>query len=154
MAVLKIGNKAPNFLLQSNDGKTHALKDFFGKKIVLFFYPKDDTPTCTKQVCSFRDNLSGIEEKGAVVIGISPDGIKSHNKFVLKYKLNFQILSDETKKVIKKYGVWNKKILFGRKYMGVVRTTYIINEEGRISHIFPKVLVNGHINKVLKVLAE
>lgn len=154
MATLKLGDNAPNFLLPGIDGKNYSLNNFANKKIVLFFYPKDDTPTCTKEACSFRDNITDFEKKDVVIIGVSPDGIQSHSKFVSKFKLNFLILSDESKDVLKKYGVWRMKILFGRKYKGVVRTTFIINEKGKISHIFPKVIVKGHINKVLKALDE
>ncbi len=153
MTVLHIGDDAPDFSLDANDGKGYSLKDFKNKKIILFFYPQDDTPTCTKQVCLFRDNLSILNTKGAIVLGISPDGTKSHNRFVSKYNLNFLILSDEDKDVLKKYGVWKKKIMFGRKYMGVIRSTFIINEKGKISHIFSNVRLKNHIEEVLKAVS-
>jgi thioredoxin-dependent peroxiredoxin len=154
MDSLNVGSKAPNFSLVANDGKKYSLKDFKGKKIVLYFYPKDDTSGCTAEACSFRDNLSSIKKKGALVLGVSPDGLKSHEKFVSKYDLNFPVLSDESKEMLTEYGVWQEKSMYGRKYMGVVRTTYIIDEKGKISHIFPKVKVDGHTEEVLKALSE
>jgi peroxiredoxin Q/BCP len=154
MANLNVGSKAPNFSLVANDGKKYSLKDFKGKKVVLYFYPKDDTSGCTAEACSFRDNLSAIKKKGALVLGVSPDGLKLHEKFVSKYDLNFPVLSDESKEMLTEYGVWQEKSMYGRKYMGVVRTTYIIDEMGKISHIFPKVKVDGHTEEVLKALSE
>ncbi len=154
MAELIAGTKAPNFSLVANDGKKYSLNDFKGKKVVLYFYPKDDTSGCTAEACSFRDNLSSIKKKGAVILGVSPDGLKSHEKFVSKYDLNFPILSDESKAMLEEYGVWQEKSMYGRKYMGVVRTTYIIDETGKISHIFLKVKVDGHTEEVLKALSE
>ena len=152
MNVLQVGEKAPAFSLLGSDGKNYSLKDFKGKKIVLYFYPKDDTSGCTKEACSFRDNLSAITKKGAVVIGISPDGIKAHEKFISKYDLNFLLLSDEEKTILQKYGVWKEKSMYGRKYMGVERTTFIIDEKGKISHLFPKVKVDGHTEEVIAAL--
>jgi thioredoxin-dependent peroxiredoxin len=154
MAELSVGAKAPNFFLIANDGKKYSLKDFKGKKIVLYFYPKDDTSGCTKEACSFRDNLSAIKKKGAVVLGVSPDAVNSHEKFILKYDLNFLLLSDESKEMLQKYGVWKEKSMYGRKYMGVERTTFILDESGTISHIFPKVKVDGHSEEILKALSE
>lgn len=154
MSELTIGAKAPNFSLVSQEGKKYSLADFKGKKIVLYFYPKDDTSGCTKEACSFRDNLTALKRKGAVVLGVSPDPLKSHEKFSTKYDLNFPILSDESKKMLTDYGVWQEKSMYGRKYMGVVRTTYIIDEKGRITHIFNKVKVEGHTEEVMKALAE
>jgi len=153
MPVLSPGAKAPDFILIAHDGKNYSLKDFRGKKVVLFFYPKDDTSGCTKEACSFRDNLAAIKRKGAIVIGVSPDAPRSHEKFSEKYDLNFLLLSDENKTMLAKYGVWQEKSMYGRKYMGVVRTTYIIDEQGKISHVFPKVKVDGHINEILTALA-
>ncbi|MFA6467486.1 MAG: thioredoxin-dependent thiol peroxidase [Bacteroidota bacterium] len=154
MAEITVGKKAPSFTLTAGDGKKYSLKDFLGKKIVLYFYPKDDTSGCTKEACSFRDNLSTIKKKGAVVIGVSPDAVKSHVKFSSKYDLNFPLLSDESKEMLTAYGVWQEKSMYGRKYMGVVRTTFVIDEQGKISHIFPKVKVDGHAVEVLKALSE
>lgn len=154
MAVLKVGSKAPAFTLTAGDGKSYSLKDFAGKNIVLYFYPKDDTSGCTKEACSFRDNLALIKKKGAVVIGVSPDAPASHSKFAAKYDLNFPLLSDEGKTMLTKYGVWQEKSMYGRKYIGVVRTTIIINGSGKITHLFPKVSVDGHTEEVLAALAE
>jgi peroxiredoxin Q/BCP len=153
MTEIMVGSTAPDFSLQGDDGKKHSLKDFRGKKIVLYFYPKDDTSGCTKESCSFRDNLSSIKRKGAVVIGISADGVESHKKFISKYDLNFPLLSDESKSVLEEYGVWQLKSFMGRKYMGIVRTTFIIDEKGKVSHIFPKVKVEGHAGEVLDALS-
>lgn len=153
MAELTIGSMAPDFSLEGDDGNKHSLKEFRGKKIVLYFYPKDDTSGCTKESCSFRDNLSSIKGKGAVVLGVSADGTDSHRKFVSKYDLNFPLLSDESKSVLETYGVWKLKSFMGRKYMGIERTTIIIDEKGKISHIFPKVKVDGHTEEVLNALS-
>ena len=121
---------------------------------MLYFYPKDDTSGCTKEACSFRDNLSSVKKKDAVVVGVSPDGITAHEKFISKYDLNFLLLSDESKDMLQAYGVWKEKSMYGRKYMGVERTTLIIDEKGKISHVFPKVKVDGHTEEVLKALSE
>ncbi len=153
MGELKIGSIAPDFSLDGDDGKKHSLKEFRGKKVVLYFYPKDDTSGCTKEACSFRDNLSSVKKKGAVVLGISADGTESHKKFISKYDLNFPLLSDESKSVLEAYGVWKLKSFMGRKYMGIERTTVIIDEKGKISHIFPKVKVEGHTEEVLNALS-
>ncbi len=152
MANLKSGDQAPEFTLSSIDGNKFSLSDFKGKKVVLYFYPKDDTPGCTKEACSFRDNLAQVKKKGAVVFGISADAVKSHQKFTEKYDLNFPLLSDENKEVLKAYGVWKKKSFMGKSYMGIERTTFIIDEQGKIIHIFPKVKVEGHVDEILKVL--
>ncbi len=149
----KIGDKAPGFSLMGDDGKEHSLKDFQGKKIVLFFYPKDDTSGCTKEACSFRDNAPLIKKKGAVVLGVSGDSVESHKKFVSKYDLNFVLLSNEDRSVLDAYGVWKERSMYGRTFMGIERTTFIIDEHGKISHIFPKVKVDGHTEEVLNALA-
>lgn len=154
MAELNVGDRAPDFSLPASDGKTYSLKGLKGKKIVLYFYPEDDTPTCTKQACTFRDGYSEIKKKGAEVIGVSPNNTASHEKFSKKYRLNFPIVSDEDKTIMKAYGVWKKKQLFGIKYIGVVRTTFIINEQGIITHIFSNVRIKGHLEKVLQALSE
>lgn len=150
--MLKVGDKAPLFTLPTGDGKSVSLKDLRGKKVVLYFYPKDSTSGCTKEACSFQENLSAVKKKGAVLLGVSPDSITSHSKFAAKYNLSFPLLSDENKEVLKSYGVWKEKSMYGRKYMGVERTTFLIDEEGRIEHIFPKVKVEGHTAEVLAVL--
>ncbi len=153
VAELKTGASAPDFSLEGSDGKKHSLKEFRGKKVVLYFYPKDDTSGCTKESCSFRDNLSAIKAKGAVVIGVSADGTESHKKFISKYDLNFPLLSDERKSVLEMYGVWKQKSFMGRKYMGIERTTVIIDEKGKISRVFAKVKVDGHTEEVLDALS-
>ena len=153
MAEPRVGKKAPPFSLPGSDGKKHSLKEFLGKKVVLYFYPKDNTSGCIKEACSFRDNSAAIIEKGAVVIGVSPDSIPSHKKFIEKQGLNFLLLSDEDKTILEPYGIWKEKSLYGRKYMGVERTTLIIDETGYITHIFPKVKIDGHTEEVLNALS-
>ncbi len=149
---VKIGQKAPAFSLPNQDGKIVRLSDFKGKKVVLYFYPKDDTPGCTKESCAFRDGLEEIHSSGAVVLGISADSVDSHKKFVKKFNLNFPLLSDETKAVVQAYGVWKEKSLYGRKFMGIERTTFIIDEHGKFDDIFQKVKVDGHLEEVLAEL--
>ena len=150
--MLNIGDKAPAFTLISDEGKKVSLKDLKGKKVILYFYPKDDTSGCTKEACSFRDNIKVIEKKNAVVIGVSKDNTKSHQKFKLKYDLPFTLLSDENFEMLKDYDVWKEKSMYGRKYMGIERTTYIIDEKGKIADIFNKVKVDGHTEEILAKL--
>ncbi len=150
--MLNVGDKAPDFSLPDSTGMIVSLKNFKGKKVVLYFYPKDSTPGCTTEACSFRDNLARIRSKGAEVIGMSADTVKSHAKFADKYELSFPLLSDETKETLKAYGVWQMKSMLGKKYMGIVRTTVIIDEKGKIAHIFEKVKVAGHTEEVLKII--
>jgi thioredoxin-dependent peroxiredoxin len=150
--MLKVGDKAPPFTLSDTDGTSLALKDLKGKKVVLYFYPKDDTSGCTKEACAFQASLSSAKKKGAVVLGVSADSVDSHARFASKYKLKFPLLSDEKKEVLNAYGVWKEKSMYGRKYMGIERTTFVIDETGKISHIFPKVKVDGHVDEVLAVL--
>jgi len=150
--MLKIGDKAPDFTLISDTGEKVSLKDFKGKKVILYFYPKDDTSGCTAEACSFRDNIKIIEKKNTVVIGVSKDNLKSHQKFKTKYELPFTLLSDENLDMIKDYDVWKEKSMYGKKYMGIERTTYIINEKGKIQDIFNKVKVDGHTEEVLSKL--
>jgi peroxiredoxin Q/BCP len=154
MAALKIGAKAPEFSLPDGEGNIVSLSDFKGKKVVLYFYPKDMTSGCTKEACSFQEHLGAIKKKGAVVIGVSADSPSLHQKFAAKYELSFPLISDEKKELIKKYGVWQEKSMYGKKYMGIARTTFIIDERGTISHIFPKVKVEGHTEEVLAALSE
>ena len=149
---LKVGHKAPAFSLPNQDGNILRLSDFAGKKVVLYCYPKDDTPGCTKESCDFRDGLADMHDHGAVVLGISGDSVASHKKFEKKFDLNFSLLSDETKTTLRAYGVWKEKSLYGRKFLGVERTTFIINEQGKIGDIFRKVKVNGHLEEVLAEL--
>ena len=149
---LKVGDYAPAFSLPNEQGKVVTLSELRGKKIVLFFYPKDNTPGCTQEACSFRDGLQAIRKKGAVVLGVSADSVASHQKFSQKFDFNFPLLSDESKTMIEAYGVWKEKSMYGRKYMGIERTTVLIAKDGTISHLFPKVKVNGHYEAVLEAL--
>lgn len=149
---LKVGSRAPAFSLLNEKGQVVKLSDLKGKKIVLFFYPKDNTPGCTQEACSFRDGLQAIRKKGAVVLGVSADSVASHQKFSQKFDFNFPLLSDESKAMIQAYGVWKEKSMYGRKYMGIERTTVLIAKDGTISHVFPKVKVEGHYEEVLEAL--
>jgi peroxiredoxin Q/BCP len=150
--MFKVGDKAPAFSLLSGNGTTVSLKDFKGKKVVVYFYPKDNTSGCTKEACSFQENLSVLKKKGAILLGVSADGVSSHANFAGKYDLTFPLLSDEKKEVLTAYGVWKEKSMYGRKYMGIERTTVVIDERGIIAHVFPKVKVDGHAKEVLDVL--
>ncbi|MEG0250558.1 MAG: thioredoxin-dependent thiol peroxidase [Peptostreptococcus sp.] len=149
---MNIGDKAPDFTLQDKDGKNVSLSEYKGKKVILYFYPKDSTPGCTMQACNFRDNYPQIKEKGAEVIGISKDGIKSHTNFANKHELPFILLSDPETEVIQKYGVWKEKKMFGKTYMGVERTTFLIDEEGNIVDIMDgkKMKATTNADDVLK----
>ena len=147
--MLKLKDQAPQFELENYDNKKLSLNDFIGKKIVLYFYPKDDTPGCTAEACSFRDVYDDIIKKGAVVIGISPDNVKSHEKFKRKFNLPFYLLADTDHKVSEIYGVWGEKKMYGKTYFGIIRSTFIINEQGLIEKIFPKVTPVGHSKEVL-----
>jgi peroxiredoxin Q/BCP len=146
------GDAAPDFRLATDDGREVSLADFRGKKVVLYFYPKDDTPGCTKEACSFRDNIARIAAKGAVVLGVSVDSAASHGKFKEKYRLNFPLLADTERRVVEAYGVWQKKALYGRTFLGIQRSTFVIDETGRIAKVFPKVKVDGHVDEVLAAL--
>jgi peroxiredoxin Q/BCP len=148
----KVGQKAPDFTVMTDDGTKVKLSDFKGKKVVLYFYPKDDTPGCTKEACAFRDGIDEIKAKGAVVIGVSTDSVESHKKFKSKFDLNFPLLADTDKKIVEAYGTWKEKSMYGRKYMGIERTTFVIDEQGKIAHIFPKVKVDQHYDEVLEAL--
>ena len=152
--MLEEGKKGPAFTLPNADGKKVSLKDFNGQKIVLYFYPKDMTSGCTQEACDFRDAFPDFSKVNAVVLGVSPDPVKSHKKFADKYELPFELLSDENKEVVEKYGVWKEKSMYGKKYMGVERTTVIIDENGKVKKIFPKVKVNGHVEEVLQAIKE
>jgi peroxiredoxin Q/BCP len=145
----ELGDIAPNFTLTSSEGNEVSLKDFRGKKIVLYFYPKDMTPGCTIEACSFRDNYKEVKKRGAEIIGISADSVASHEKFSGKYELPFILLSDPEKNVAKLYGVWKKKALYGKLFFGIERSTFIIDEKGKIKAIFRKVKVKGHTEEVL-----
>ena len=146
------GMKAPDFTLPAGDGSTFSLRAQKGKKVVLYFYPKDDTSGCTKEACSFRDNYAALKRKGVVLVGVSTDSVASHEKFADKYNLPFTLVSDTDKDLVTKYGVWKEKNMYGRKYMGTERTTFVIDEDGVITHIFPKVKVEGHTEEVLKAV--
>lgn len=147
--MLKIGQKAPDFKLIADDDKKYSLKDFKGKKLILYFYPKDMTSGCTAEACDFRDNIKLFEKKNTVVIGVSKDSTESHNKFKKKYNLPFTLLSDENMDMLKDYDVWKEKSMYGKKYMGIERTTYIIDEKGVIKDIYNKVKVTGHVEEIL-----
>ncbi|MBI3543967.1 MAG: thioredoxin-dependent thiol peroxidase [Deltaproteobacteria bacterium] len=147
--MLKEGDKAPAFQLESDSGEKVALKDFKGKTVILYFYPKDLTPGCTQQACDFRDAAAAIKKKKAVVLGVSKDPVASHGKFRDKHSLTFPLLADVDGKVCGAYGVWQEKSLYGRKFMGIVRTTFVIGGDGRIQKIYPKVKANGHVAQVL-----
>jgi peroxiredoxin Q/BCP len=149
----EVGSPAPDFTAHTDGDETLSLRALHGKKVVLYFYPKDDTSGCTAEACDFRDNMEQLAIADTVVIGVSPDSVKSHDKFKQKYNLNYTLVSDETHEICEKYGVWVEKSMYGRKYMGVERTTFLINEKGVITHEWRKVKVPGHVNDVLKVLA-
>lgn len=148
------GQVAPDFELPSDRGEKIRLSDFRGKKVVLYFYPKDMTSGCTKEACSFRDNYPQYEEQGAVILGVSPDSPQSHVRFKSKYNLPFLLLSDEDHKVAEQYGVWGEKQMYGRAYQGILRTTFVIDEEGKIAKVFSKVKPEGHGEEVLGALAD
>ena len=151
---LKVGNKAPEFTLTNKDKKEISLKDFKGKYVILYFYPKDNSPACTTEAIGFTGILPALQKLDSVVIGISPDTPESHAKFIEKKNLKVVLLSDVDKKVIKKYGKWGKKKFRGKEYMGVIRSTFLIDPDGKIAHIWPKVSVKGHPEDVERVLKE
>lgn len=149
---LKIGVKAPQFELLNQDGVKIALKDFIGKKVILYFYPKDNTPGCTTQACEFTQNYEKFGDKNAVIIGISPDSAKSHENFIKKFELKHILLSDSEKEVAKAYGVWGLKKNYGKEYEGIIRSTFVIDEEGNIAKIYSNVRAKDHAFKVLEEL--
>jgi len=142
--LVKEGDKAPDFTLQADDGREVSLKDYQGKKVVLYFYPKDDTPGCTREAAQFRDTIKQLENENAVVVGVSKDSVESHKKFKEKYGLPFTLLSDPEAKVLRLYDVWKKKSLYGREMMSTERTTFLIDEKGIVKKVYPKVKVEGH----------
>jgi len=150
--MLAEGSKAPAFTLTDQDGKTVSLESFRGRTVVLFFYPKDDTPGCTREACGFRDNWSRVKSKGAVVVGVSRDDAASHVRFREKYELPFPLLSDPDKAVHLAYGAWGKKVLYGKESEGVIRSTFLIGGDGRILKIWSPVKVDGHVDAVLAAL--
>lgn len=154
MITLSEGDKAPAFKSKDQNGNPVSLSDFKGKKIALYFYPEDDTPTCTVEACNLRDNYSLLKQKGITVLGVSPDDEKKHKKFEKKFDLPFTLIADEGKKIIDKYGVWGEKNLYGRKYMGLHRTTFLIDEKGIIKKIFKKPRSKMHSQEILKAWQE
>jgi peroxiredoxin Q/BCP len=150
MTHLTEGQKAPAFTGKDQNGKTISLKDYLGKKVVLYFYPEDDTPTCTVQACNLRDNYALLKKEGFTVIGISPDAEAKHKKFEAKYSLPFTLLADDKHKIIDKYGVWGEKQMYGRTYMGLHRTTFVIDEKGVIKNIFVKPKSKQHAEEIIQ----
>ncbi len=152
MKELQTGDTAPAFTLESDSGEKVSLKDLRGKTVVVYFYPKDMTPGCTQQACDFSESYIKIKKQGAVVLGVSKDSVESHKKFKAKHDLGFELLSDTEGKVCEKYGVWQEKSLYGRKFMGIVRTTFVIDAAGKIAEIYRKVKVKGHVADVIAKL--
>lgn len=147
-----LGKKAPNFTLPDQDNLLHSLKNYLGNWVIIYFYPKDDTPGCTKEACSFRDNLPKFKKLSVPVIGISTDSVSKHKKFSGKFDLNFTLLADEDKKVVASYGVWQKKKFMGREYMGIVRSSFLIDPKGKIAKVYESVKPDTHVEEVLKDL--
>ena len=149
--ILKLteGDLAPVFTADTNGGGRLSLADFAGKNVILYFYPKDDTPGCTKEACAFRDGYTEFKKRGAVILGVSPDPVKSHDKFVKKFQLPFTLLADNEKKIVEAYGVWGEKVFMGRKYMGTHRVTFLIGPDGKIKKIWPRVKPEEHAAEVL-----
>jgi peroxiredoxin Q/BCP len=153
MTHLKEGDKAPDFSALNEKGETVNLSDFAGKKLILYFYPKDNTPTCTTEACNLRDNFEALQEKGFALLGVSPDSQRKHQNFIKKFELPFSLLADTDTKVIQDYGVWGEKQMFGKKYMGVFRTTFVIDEAGKIEKVFTKVKSAEHTQQILEAMA-
>ena len=149
---LKEGEVAPKFTVATSGGGKISLADYLGKNVILYFYPRDDTPGCTKEACAFRDHFADFKKAGVVVFGVSPDSVKSHDKFVEKFKLPFTLLADEDKKIVEAYGVWGEKSFMGRKYLGVFRVTFLIGPDGKIRKIWPLVKPEEHAAEVLAAL--
>jgi thioredoxin-dependent peroxiredoxin len=152
-AMPTVGKSAPAFTLETDTGETLSLKDLKGKTVVLYFYPKDDTATCTTEACGFRDLMPRFKKGSAVILGVSPDSVKSHQKFKAKYDLPFTLLADTEHKLAEKYGVWKEKSMYGRKYMGVERTTFLIDATGKLRQVFDKVKAAGHAEEVAAAIA-
>ena len=154
MALLSIGDKAPGFATVDQGGEKVSLSDFKGRKVVLYFYPKDDTPGCTKEACSFRDAWAQFRKRKVAVLGVSVDDEKSHKKFAEKFSLPFTLLADPDKKIVQEYGVWGEKSMYGRTYMGTLRVTYLIDEKGKIAAVWPKVKPEGHAEEILEAIGK
>jgi len=152
--MLTEGLKAPTFTGLDQDNNKISLSDFKGKKLVLFFYPEDDTPTCTEQACNLRDNYTMLKQNGFEVVGVSPDAGSKHQKFQAKYQLPFTLIADPEMKIINKYGVWGEKNMYGRKYMGIIRNTFLINEKGKIQAIIRKPKVRNHAEEIIRRFAQ
>jgi thioredoxin-dependent peroxiredoxin len=147
--MIEAGQKAPDFKLAGDDGAVHALKDHKGSPVVVYFYPKDDTPGCTTEACDFRDHMARLTKAGAVVYGVSKDPIAKHEKFKAKHDLNFVLLSDAEGAAHEAYGTWGDKVLYGRKFQGTIRSTFLIDGKGKVARVWPKVKVKGHVDEVL-----
>lgn len=147
--MLEAGQKAPSFKGKNQKGESVSLKDYLGRKVAIFFYPEDDTPTCTEQACNLRDNYAILKKEGIDVVGISPDDVNSHENFIGKFDLPYTLLADPQKKIIELYGVWGEKNMYGRKYMGLIRTTFLVDEKGMIKHIFRKPRVRQHAEEII-----
>ena len=147
--MLKEGDKAPHFSAKDQEGETVNLTDYKGKKVVLFFYPKDDTPGCTKEACNLRDNYDDLRQKGFEILGVSVDDEKSHQKFIKKYSLPFTLIADTDHKIVQDYDVWGEKQFMGKKYMGILRTTFVVDEGGKIERIFKKIKTEDHAKQIL-----
>jgi peroxiredoxin Q/BCP len=152
--MIQPGSQAPDFALTSDDGQTVRLSGLKGRPVVLYFYPKDDTPGCTKEACSFRDAWADVQETGAVVLGVSPDGEASHQRFRAKYRLPFRLLADPDHTVAEAYGAWGEKSMYGRKYQGILRTTFVVDRTGTVRRVFEKVKPEGHADEVLAAVRE
>jgi peroxiredoxin Q/BCP len=153
MSLPAVGDQAPEVALPDEAGTVHHLANQRGRWTVLYFYPKDDTPGCTREACDFRDSQAALKKKGVVVLGVSGDSLASHEKFKTKYKLNFPLLSDPDKAVAKKYGAWGEKVLYGKRTIGMIRSTFVIDGDGVVRKVFPRVKVDGHAEKVLEAVA-
>jgi len=152
--MLEVGEQAPAFDLADQDGQRHTLDGYRGRWLVVYFYPKDDTPGCTKEACSFRDAASELAALGAVVVGVSADDAGAHQKFAQKYDLNFPLLVDPDKAMLEAYGAWGEKQMYGKRYMGVARITYVIDPDGKVANVWPKVKAEGHADEVRAALTE
>ena len=154
MAALKVGDKAPDFQVTDQDGIPVSLKDFKGHKLILYFYPKDDTPGCTAEACNLKDNFLALKKKGFNVLGVSADSEASHKKFIAKYVLPFALIPDKERTILKAYGAWGMKKLYGKEYEGIIRTTYVIDEKGVIEKVFTKVDTKNHSQQILDEMAN